>query len=454
MPAMRDSLARFWLCKAAVHACLVVLLFFFLESHSLLHVRQSTHTRDAHHRVRFAMAAAFIAIRKKLSRRRKAADALRNANEMPSADPPSLSIGAGLLPPESWKGQHTVFRFYTSNVVQGTVAFIIISNFIITILEKEYDPSGVLYLSTWSTFSVLFNIIFTVELLINMAGSWFCFFWKNPWNVFDFLVVLVGLLAWGGALTGPFEDLKMLRAFRVFRLFKRIKSLNKIVTALFNAIPGVFNAFVIMLIVMCIYAILAVDAYRLEGADGTFTTETVIGRNDDGKQIITSQIVTSVTARGLRYGEEYYGTFSRALYTLFQVLTGESWAEAVARPLLFDVTRSATGPAIFFTSFILLTQIVLVNVVVAVLLDKFVTEPPQDQIPAGNSGDKTSTGSDALRSSSSIKSQVENLRLDVTKVNSQLSDVMELKRSLDTVLDGFAQGDGRSPGKADPRLQA
>ena len=90
---------------------------------------------------------------------------------------------------------------------------------------------------------------------------------------------------------------------------------------------------------------------------------------------IEGGVVSSMTSRGYTNGYEYYGTFSRALFTLFQVLTGESWAEMVARPLLFgkpewDSSWSVFGVATFFTTFILLHQIVLVNVVVAVLLDK------------------------------------------------------------------------------------
>ena len=72
---------------------------------------------------------------------------------------------------------------------------------------------------------------------------------QSGWNVFDFIVVAVGILlmAAGDALAGtPLSNLKMLRAFRVFRLFKRIKSLNKVVMSLLNAIPGVTNAFIIM----------------------------------------------------------------------------------------------------------------------------------------------------------------------------------------------------------------
>jgi len=86
---------------------------------------------------------------------------------------------------------------------------------------------------------------------------------------------------------------------------------------------------------------------------------------------------SAMTVRGYTIGDEYYGTFTRSLYTLFQVLTGESWSEAIARPLIFGFPSEEGGAAfvaIFFTSFILLMQIVLINVVVAVLLENFVTD--------------------------------------------------------------------------------
>ena len=118
-----------------------------------------------------------------------------------------------------------------------------------------------------------------------------------------------------------------------------------------KAIPGVFNAFLITIIVMCIYAILGVDFFHLTGDDGGITTynenvrrglcnETEDGRTvyvDDGNDYLAgdycslTQTFSSETARGFTYGEEYYGTFFRALYTLFQVLTGESWSEAGSR---------------------------------------------------------------------------------------------------------------------------
>jgi hypothetical protein len=111
-------------------------------------------------------------------------------------------------------------------------------------------------------FDRFFNIVFLIELLMNIYGSGGPFrrFWSSGWNVFDFFIVVIGVIFMTGAIPpdNPLSNLKMLRAFRVFRLFKRIKSLNKIVVALLRSLPGVFNAFVIMVIFMMIYAILAV----------------------------------------------------------------------------------------------------------------------------------------------------------------------------------------------------
>merc|ERR1711939_955432 len=81
------------------------------------------------------------------------------------------------------------------------------------------------------------------------------------------------------------------------------------------------------------------------------------------------------TARGYCAGNEYFGTFTKSLYSFFQVLTGESWSEAVARPAIwfyYDDPIRAVGSGFFFVTYVLITAFVLQNVVVAVLLDKMV----------------------------------------------------------------------------------
>merc|ERR1719456_790995 len=91
--------------------------------------------------------------------------------------------------------------------------------------------------------------------------------------------------------------------------------------SLAKAIPGVINAFIIQAIVMCIYAMLATEFFRTYAEDGEFLNEQ--GHN-----------VSLETSRGQTFGWEYFGNFPKSLYTMFQVLSTDSWSEAIARPLV------------------------------------------------------------------------------------------------------------------------
>jgi len=221
-------------------------------------------------------------------------------------------------------------------------------------------------------------------------------FWKDGWNVFDFVVVSLGFLDLCRVdLPGPLSLLRMMRAFRVFRLFNRVESLKKILVSIARAVPGVLNAFMILLIVMSIYAIIGVSMFKYEYRY----------IDSAGNQ------VEYTSSRGNPYGDEYFGNFFKSLYTMFQVLTGESWSEAIARPLLNNINRDDGGKddqrkwngkaamsAIFFVSFQLLCSMVLINVVIAVLLEKMVDPEsnPTTDIATEDDDDQSFNPSGAL----------------------------------------------------------
>ena len=98
------------------------------------------------------------------------------------------------------------------------------------VVEKEIDPASNTYTSTFVALDSTFTIVFLVELLINFYG---CggphkkMFWNSGWNLFDTVIVVVGVIIMSGANLGSFQKLKLLRAFRVLRLGKRIESLNQ-----------------------------------------------------------------------------------------------------------------------------------------------------------------------------------------------------------------------------------
>lgn len=272
---------------------------------------------------------------------------------------------------------------------------------------------------------------------INLYGHWFKEFWRSRWNVFDVIVVSIGIITTFFELPKAFSMLRMMRAFRVFRLFKRVHSLNKIITAIAHAIPGVANAFLILAIVMSIYAILAVEFYYEIGDD------CLVPGGDDRFR----------SARGYCTGEEYFGTFSKSLYTFFQVLTGESWSEAVARPAIwfyYDDPLRAVASSFFFVSYFIFTAFVLTNVVVAVLLDKMVDpevataaqdmageETPTDG-QDGNGEQKPPTAEDFTLSVSCVNTQVEQLMGASERMSSELgtfrTDMAKMREQIATVI--------------------
>merc|ERR1711937_1060688 len=164
-------------------------------------------------------------------------------------------------------------------------------------------------------------------------------------------------------LPGPAKLIKMLRAFRVFRLFNRIESMRKIIASIIKAIPGVANAFVIQLIFLCIYSVLSVEFFSFIGCDKDSQGYVFSKTTRTGGPYLDDTLSAGYSC----WGEEYYGTFFRALYTMFQVLTGESWSEAGARPAIAYYAGKNNLLYVyityfFFYSFILVNQMTLLNV--------------------------------------------------------------------------------------------
>ena len=131
-----------------------------------------------------------------------------------------------------------------------------------------------------------------------MYANWCSNFWCSGWNQFDFIVVFVSVLSMVFPGMPGVSTLRLMRAFRVFRLFKRLPSLNQVVVAIQASIPGVCNAFAILVLIvsttcrlpaapttphctalprakqMAIYAILAVQFYM--------DTEVILGGRGKG----------------------------------------------------------------------------------------------------------------------------------------------------------------------------
>ncbi|MCG8359674.1 MAG: ion transporter [Kiloniellales bacterium] len=165
--------------------------------------------------------------------------------------------------------------------------------------------------------------VFVVEILLKMLVKRLRFF-REPWNIFDFIVVGIGLVP----ATNGLSVLRALRIIRVFRLVSVVPSMRRVVQALLQAIPGM--ASVVMLLAL-VYYVFAVMATKLFGA--AF--------------------------------EDWFGTVGASMYSLFQIMTLESWSMGIVRPVM-QVFPYAW---LFFVPFILVTSFAVLNLFIAILVN-------------------------------------------------------------------------------------
>eukprot|EP00494_Astrolonche_serrata_P027160 UN27423 len=126
--------------------------------------------------------------------------------------------------------QEIVRYSYENMWTQTFVAVLIFCNFVVEAVQSQVLPDDrTENAHIFMVFEYIFTLSFTVELLWNMYGNWFVYFWFSGWNVFDFVIVLVSVLAMSDPNLPGITVLRLFRAFRVFRLFRRIESLKRIV---------------------------------------------------------------------------------------------------------------------------------------------------------------------------------------------------------------------------------
>ncbi|PLY15494.1 MAG: ion transporter [Sulfurimonas sp.] len=202
------------------------------------------------------------------------------------------------------------------------ITYLIILNGITMGLEtsKEFVASFGLFASLFNTFVIS---IFTIEIVLRIYVNRISFF-KDPWSLFDFTIVAISLVP----LSAGFEILRVLRVLRLFRLVTVVPQMRKIVSALISVIPGMLSIAALMSLFFYIFAIMATQLYSEKFP-------------------------------------QWFGTLCESFYTLFQIMTLESWSMGIVRPIM-EVYPLAW---IFFVPFIFVVTFVMINLIVAIVVD-------------------------------------------------------------------------------------
>ncbi len=165
--------------------------------------------------------------------------------------------------------------------------------------------------------------IFIIEVFLRLAAHGRHFV-KSGWHWFDVIIVTIALLPAGG----PFAVLRAMRILRALRLIARVPSMRRVVAAIFHSLPGLGSTAAFMGLLFYISSVMATVLY---------------GQSHP----------------------QWFGTIGESAYSLFQIMTLESWSMGIVRPVM-EVHPQAW---IFFVPFVLLTTFMMLNMVVAILVD-------------------------------------------------------------------------------------
>lgn len=215
-----------------------------------------------------------------------------------------------------------VNAFIHSRLFQGLVLGIIILDSI---------ALGALTFSFLKNNSILIAIdrmcllFFCIEMCVKILALRKEFF-LSKWNLFDLFVVVLSVLP--TTIIGNILILRLFRIFRVARLFSSVPQLRFVIAVISKSIPSVISIGILLLLVYYIYAVL-------------------------GTQLFATA------------APEYFGDLGKSFFTLFQVMTGESWSEAVARPIM----RIYPYAWIYFISYIIIVSFIVLNMVIGVIVD-------------------------------------------------------------------------------------
>ena len=201
---------------------------------------------------------------------------------------------------------------------------------------NEIIPADYFFLLQVFDYSI--TVFFTIEILIRIfAERSLINFFKDGWNVFDFLIVSISLIPIGGA-----ESIfvaRLLRIVRILRIITVVPAFRHIIDSLIKTIPRV--GFIALLMFIFIY---------IWGAIGTLFFDEI--------------------------NPERWGNIGVAMLTLVQVATYDDWA-AVMRELIVVYPVAW----IYFVSFIIINAVVLLNMVIGVIVDVMTKESREAFVP-------------------------------------------------------------------------
>jgi voltage-gated sodium channel len=218
---------------------------------------------------------------------------------------------------------HAKLKLLIENpVTQRIIISLIIINALLLGLETSAE-----IMAAVGTYIVLLDQAILGVFVVEIVSRIYIYrlnFWKDPWSLFDFAVVSIAIIPSSGA----FSVLRALRVLRVLRLLTMVPSMRRVVGALLSAVPGLISIAMVLLIIYYVFAVISTNLFAEQYP-------------------------------------QWFGSLGLSLYTLFQIMTLESWSMGIARPVMETFPYAWA----FFIPFILVATFTMLNLFIAIIVN-------------------------------------------------------------------------------------
>jgi voltage-gated sodium channel len=209
--------------------------------------------------------------------------------------------------------------------------------------------------------------VFVAEIVARQIVD-FRGFWRDPWRLFDFTVVALALVP----AAGPLAVLRAFRILRVLRLVSTVPTMRRVVSGLLQALPGMGAIVMLLSLIFFVFSVISTKLFSESFPD-------------------------------------WFGSLGASAYTLFQIMTLESWSMGIVRPVM----EAFPWAWILFVPFIIITAFAVLNLFIGVIVDAM-----QNQHNADAHTEREAMAAET----SAILSEVRELRAEITDLRTSLRD--------------------------------
>jgi len=291
-----------------------------------------------------------------------------------------------------------VFDIVTSDPFDAFILGCILLNVFVMALTKAEmsdDYENVLFI-----LNTLFAFIFVLEAILKIFALFPKAYFGEAWNVFDFSVANLSLVGFFITVTSDAKAsyLSLLRIFRIARIFRLIpkaKGLRTLFQTLVFSLPALVNVGSVLFLFFFIFAIMGMNLFGLI-KEQDFITRHANFANFPNALMLLFRMATGESWNGLMHNcmihtgcvliqneafKTANGITDEVFYIDFAELQDAPYKSLGKDDYENQCTPHASAAIIYFIVFVILCAFVMLNLVIAVILDNFQNSNQSEEVP-------------------------------------------------------------------------